>query len=198
MNTSDEPNTKVFVGNIPYTTLNSELKFHMERAGEVVDIEIFKDQMGYSRGCGVVEYKTYLEARKAIEILNNSKLKNRHIIVKEDDTPKRKSINPQRKLAYQVKFENLPPGTTWVHLRDLCRHIGAIIRVDVIQDKHGQSKGIGMVTFERQQEAEEAIRLFNGAIFNDRYVTAVLEYLFPLCSFKVKYSTGGVHHTMTF
>lgn len=175
MHSSEDLNTKVFVGNIPYSTLQDDLKLHMQRAGEVIHIEIFKDNQGYSRGCGLVDYKTYLEAKKAVEILNNSKLMNRYIIVKEDDSYKRRPPHTQRKALCQVKFENLPPGLTWVHLRDVCKHIGAITRVDVLQDKHGKSKGVGVVIFERQHEAEEAIKLFNGAIFNDRYVSATLE-----------------------
>jgi RNA recognition motif-containing protein len=47
---------RVFVGNIPYSSLKAHIREHMTRAGEVIDVEIFKDECGYSRGCGLVTY----------------------------------------------------------------------------------------------------------------------------------------------
>lgn len=53
---SNTNTSKVFIGNIPYNISKQELKEHMSRAGEVTDVEIFLDEVGGSRGCGVVEY----------------------------------------------------------------------------------------------------------------------------------------------
>ncbi|KJP87814.1 hypothetical protein AK88_02570 [Plasmodium fragile] len=56
----------------------------MKKAGEVVRVDIFEDMQGRSKGCGIVEYATYEEAQEAINSLNDSKLDDRLIFVRED------------------------------------------------------------------------------------------------------------------
>ena len=51
-------------------------------AGNVTFVELFEDEMGKSMGCGLVEYSTQEEAKKAIDSLNDSKLNGREIKVK--------------------------------------------------------------------------------------------------------------------
>ena len=45
-------------------------------------VELFEDDSGKSMGCGLVEYSTPEEAKKAIESLNDSKVNGREIKVK--------------------------------------------------------------------------------------------------------------------
>ncbi|ANQ07893.1 RNA binding protein [Plasmodium coatneyi] len=56
----------------------------MKKAGEVVRVDIFEDMQGRSKGCGIVEYSTFEEAQEAINTLNDSKLEDRLIFVRED------------------------------------------------------------------------------------------------------------------
>ena len=49
---------RIYISNLSYETDWKQLKDHMRRAGEVVRVDIFQDEKGRSRGCGVVEYKT--------------------------------------------------------------------------------------------------------------------------------------------
>ena len=51
-------------------------------AGNVTFVELFEDEGGKSLGCGLVEYSTPEEAKKAIESLNDSKVNGREIKVK--------------------------------------------------------------------------------------------------------------------
>ena len=51
-------------------------------AGNVTFVELFEDDSGKSMGCGLVEYSTPEEAKKAIESLNDSKVNGREIKVK--------------------------------------------------------------------------------------------------------------------
>jgi hypothetical protein len=54
----------------------------MQRAGEVIDFEMILNDDGNFKGACIMEYKTYLEAERAIRILNKSRLLTRQILVK--------------------------------------------------------------------------------------------------------------------
>ncbi|VWU52589.1 single-strand telomeric DNA-binding protein GBP2, putative [Hepatocystis sp. ex Piliocolobus tephrosceles] len=75
---------RVYVGNLPWKVTWPVLKDHMKRAGDVLRVDIFEDTKGRSKGCGIVEYASYEEAQEAINILNDSKLEDRLIFVRED------------------------------------------------------------------------------------------------------------------
>jgi len=75
---------RVYVGNIDWKISWQDLKDHMRQAGEVVYAGIFEERNGRSKGAAIVEYKTPEEAQASIEQLNDSKLRDRLIFVRED------------------------------------------------------------------------------------------------------------------
>ncbi|GAB66000.1 RNA binding protein [Plasmodium cynomolgi strain B] len=83
-NQSPAKGCRVYVGNLPWKVTWPVLKTHMKKAGDVVRVDIFEDTQGRSKGCGIVEYATYEEAQEAINSLNDSKLEDRLIFVRED------------------------------------------------------------------------------------------------------------------
>ncbi|SBT33972.1 RNA-binding protein, putative [Plasmodium ovale wallikeri] len=83
-NNSPTKGCRVYVGNLPWKVTWPILKAHMKKAGEVVRVDIFEDMQGRSKGCGIVEYATCEEAQEAINSLNDSKLEDRLIFVRED------------------------------------------------------------------------------------------------------------------
>ncbi|EUD67502.1 hypothetical protein C922_02208 [Plasmodium inui San Antonio 1] len=83
-NQSPAKGCRVYVGNLPWKVTWPVLKTHMRKAGDVVRVDIFEDTQGRSKGCGIVEYATYEEAQEAINSLNDSKLEDRLIFVRED------------------------------------------------------------------------------------------------------------------
>lgn len=75
---------KLFVGNIPYTATDDELKQLFSEAGTVESATIVTDKFsGRSRGFGFVEMSSDDEAQKAVEALNGRKLGDRAITVNE-------------------------------------------------------------------------------------------------------------------
>jgi cold-inducible RNA-binding protein len=75
---------KLYVGGLPYTTTDNELKEAFMAAGEVASAMIIMDKMtGRSKGFGFVEMSTEEEAAKAIEMLNGKDLGGRMISVAE-------------------------------------------------------------------------------------------------------------------
>lgn len=80
------PTNRVYVGNLPWQTSWQDLKDHMRKAGNVTRADVFIDETGRSKGCGIVEYSTPEEAQNAIKTLNDTKLDEteRLIFVRED------------------------------------------------------------------------------------------------------------------
>ncbi|KAF8823083.1 Rna recognition motif-containing protein [Cardiosporidium cionae] len=75
---------RVYVGNLSWYVTEEGLKEHMETVGKVAKVQIFKYDDGASKGCGLVTYSQDEEARKAIAELNDSKVSERMIFVRED------------------------------------------------------------------------------------------------------------------
>ena len=76
--------TKLYVGGIPYTSTNDDLKNHFAAAGSVVSAQIIIDKMtNRSKGFGFVEMASDGDADQAIEKLNGSDLNGRNMNVSE-------------------------------------------------------------------------------------------------------------------
>jgi len=76
--------TKLFIGNLPFSTTDESLKELFSQAGSVKTANIVKNKFsGRSRGFGFVEMETDEEAVKAIEMLNNKEIDGRQIGVSE-------------------------------------------------------------------------------------------------------------------
>ena len=77
-------NKKLYVGNLPYSVTEHELRELFAQAGEVTDAAVIMDrETGRSKGFGFVEMNTPEEATKAISQLNGHSLNNRQIQVSE-------------------------------------------------------------------------------------------------------------------
>ena len=75
---------KILIGELPYDFTSLNLKELFKKAGKVKSASIIIDQnTGYSKGFGFVRMSSKEEAQKAIEILNESKIKGKKIIVVE-------------------------------------------------------------------------------------------------------------------
>ena len=76
---------KLFVGNIPYSSSEQELRELFSRsAGNVASVRTITDfDTGRSKGYAFVEMATAEEAQKAIRELNNFSLNGRAIVVNE-------------------------------------------------------------------------------------------------------------------
>lgn len=75
---------KLYVGGLPYSTTQDELKQAFTAAGNVESATILSDKMtGRSRGFGFVEMSNDEEAQKAIEMFNGQDFQGRKLTVNE-------------------------------------------------------------------------------------------------------------------
>ena len=73
---------KVFIGSLPFSATEEELKDAFSKVGEVISVNIIQDrQTGRSKGFGFVEYATQEEAEAAIEMYNEKEFGGRTIFV---------------------------------------------------------------------------------------------------------------------
>ena len=76
--------TKLYVGGLPYSSQEEDIKSHFAQAGEVTSAIIIKDKMsGRSKGFGFVEMATDDGAQKAIEMFNGQEFEGRKLTVNE-------------------------------------------------------------------------------------------------------------------
>uniref|UniRef100_A0A383WI16 RRM domain-containing protein n=1 Tax=Tetradesmus obliquus TaxID=3088 RepID=A0A383WI16_TETOB len=65
---------KVFVGNIPYTTSDEEVKAHFESAGRVQEVLIPRDPEGRIKGFGFITFEDFDSMERAIRKMDGSSL----------------------------------------------------------------------------------------------------------------------------
>ena len=75
---------RLYVGNLPYSTTDSELSEMFSQAGSVGSATVIMDKMsGRSKGFGFVEMTNDDEAQKAIDMFNGKDLGGRPMTVNE-------------------------------------------------------------------------------------------------------------------
>ena len=73
---------KLYVGNLPYTTTEDDLRSLFAQAGTVKSVSLITDrESGRSKGFGFVEMESQEEAEKAISMLHGSDLNGRALTV---------------------------------------------------------------------------------------------------------------------
>lgn len=73
---------KLFVGNLPFSTTDEELRELFSQHGEIADLKLISDRVtGRPKGIAFVEYATEDEAQAAIEALNGFELNGRALVV---------------------------------------------------------------------------------------------------------------------
>ena len=75
-------NSKLYIGNLSYSTTEDELRTLFSQAGAVTSVALIKDrETGRSKGFAFVEMGNQAEAQKAIEMLNGRNLGDRELRV---------------------------------------------------------------------------------------------------------------------
>ncbi len=99
--------SKLYIGNLPYSVTDDQLRDLFSQAGSVNSANVITDKFsGRSKGFGFVEMSTTEEAEKAIEMFNGHELEGRAMSVNEarpkEDRPKR----PFRKFNDRNSYSN--------------------------------------------------------------------------------------------
>lgn len=72
-------------------------------------------------------------------------------------------------MAKKLFVGSLPWATTSDDLKDLFSQAGTVVSATVMVDKMtGRSRGFGFVEFETDDQADQAVTMFNGKDYNGR------------------------------
>ena len=87
--------SRLFVGNLSYQTMENDLQEYFSQAGIVSSVNLMMDKFtGKSRGFAFIEYSSPAEANKAVEMFHNKEFQGRQLTVniarpREDRPPMR-------------------------------------------------------------------------------------------------------------
>jgi RNA recognition motif-containing protein len=95
---SDSDNMNIYVGNLPFSITDADLRETFARFGDVSQVNLITDKFtGESKGFGFVEMANNSQADAAIKGLNGKDLKGRNITVNQ---AKPKTDRPTRDRRY--------------------------------------------------------------------------------------------------
>lgn len=85
---------KIYIGNLPYSVTEEELREMFTKFGEVTSADLISDKYtGQSKGFGFVEMDKNKEATEAINSLNDKEIDGRKIVVNEAKPREERSNN---------------------------------------------------------------------------------------------------------
>jgi RNA recognition motif-containing protein len=88
----------IYVGNLPYSVTDADLRQTFSRFGDVSQVNLISDKLsGQSKGFGFVEMANNAQADTAIKALNGTDMKGRNITVNQ---AKPKTDRPSRAERY--------------------------------------------------------------------------------------------------
>ena len=97
--------SKLYIGNLSWTTQESDLSSHFSAHGSVKSAKIVKDQdTGKSKGFGFVEMSSSEEAQTAITSSNGAELNGRSIRVSEAQDKPRAPKNDRGSFNREDRF----------------------------------------------------------------------------------------------
>ena len=107
--------SRLFVGNLSYQTMENDLQEHFSQAGVVTSVNLMLDKFtGKSRGFAFIEFSSAEEANKAVEMFHGKDLQGRALTVNiarpKEDRPPPHGRRRRRRLSRQSR-RRWPAGT---------------------------------------------------------------------------------------
>lgn len=160
-NDSNESNTKncsVYVGDLPFKTVESDLYKIFNSVGSILTIKLIKPQnenySNYNSAYAYIIFNQQSEAEEAVAKLNFYKLHDKEIRVMFYDKE-----NLKKSTGGNIVIKNLSPECDCKTLHDTFSIFGEILSCKVAQNTQGQCKGFGFVQFKKKSSAKKAIKL---------------------------------------
>lgn len=153
---------KLFVGFVPKTITEDEIRPVFAEHGNVLEVVLVKHKItGHQRGCCFIRYGTIEEADRAIKALDN-----KHTLpggtgpmsVKYADG----ELDRLGAVENKLFVSNVNTQATEKEIEEIFARYGRVENVYIVRDGQRQSKGCGFVKYESREMATQAIDALNG------------------------------------
>ncbi|KAK2993627.1 hypothetical protein RJ640_028971 [Escallonia rubra] len=178
--TSEAAARRLYVGNIPRTVNNDELRRIVEEHGAVEKVEVMYDKYsGRSRRFAFVTMVTVEDANAAIEKLNGTQIGGRDIKVnvteKPLSTPDLSFLQAEESQfidsPHKVYAGNLARTVTSETLQNFFAEKGKVLSAKVSRvPGTSKSSGFGFVSFASEEDVEAAVTSFNNTLFEGQKI----------------------------
>ncbi|CAN0855318.1 Flowering time control protein FCA [Linum grandiflorum] len=156
---------KLFVGSVPKTATEEDIRPLFEKEGNVIEVALVKDKTtGQPQSYCFVKYATSEEADRAIKALHNQHTLpggNGPIRVRYADGERvRQGVGTTE---HKLCVLSLNKQATEKEVEEIFAPYGWIEEVHLLRDEMNQCRGLGFVRYSRRDMALEAISALNGA-----------------------------------
>ncbi|XP_040383769.1 flowering time control protein FCA isoform X2 [Oryza brachyantha] len=152
---------KLFIGSVPRTATEDDVRPLFEEHGDVVEVALIKDRKtGEQQGCCFVKYATSEEAERAIRALHNQYTlpgAMGPIQVRYADGERERHA-----IEHKLFVASLNKQATAKEIEEIFAPYGHVEDVYIMKDGMRQSRGCGFVKFSSREPALAAMNALNG------------------------------------
>ncbi|GMH29723.1 hypothetical protein Nepgr_031566 [Nepenthes gracilis] len=153
---------KLFVGSVPRTATEEEIRPLFEQHGNVIEVALIKDKRtGQQQGCCFIKYATSEEADEAIRALHNQ-----YTLPGGVGPIQVRYADGERErlgaVEYKLFVGSLNKRATEKEVEEIFAPYGRVHDVYLMRDEQKQSRGCGFVKFSHKDSAMAAINALNG------------------------------------
>ncbi|KAG4126842.1 hypothetical protein ERO13_D10G180400v2 [Gossypium hirsutum] len=153
---------KLFVGSVPRTAREEDIRHLFEEHGDVIEVALIKDKKtGLPQGCCFIKYATLEEADRAIRALHNQ-----HTLPGGVGPIQVRYADGERErlgaVEYKLFVGSLNKQATEMDVQEIFSRFGRVEDVYLMRDESKQSRGCGFVKYSDREMALAAIDALNG------------------------------------
>ncbi|KAL5785015.1 hypothetical protein ACOSQ2_007407 [Xanthoceras sorbifolium] len=153
---------KLFVGSVPKTATEEDIRPLFEDHGSVIEVALIKDKRtGQQQGCCFIKYATSEEADRAIRALHNQ-----HTLPGGVGPIQVRYADGERErlgaVEYKLFVGSLNKQATEKEVEEIFSPYGRVEDVYLMRDELKQSRGCGFVKYSHRDMALAAINALNG------------------------------------
>ncbi|KAK9665093.1 hypothetical protein RND81_14G089700 [Saponaria officinalis] len=153
---------KLFVGSVPRTATEAEIRPLFDEQGTVLEVAFIKDKRtGQQQGCCFIKYATSEEADRAIRALHNQYTLPGGagpIQVRYADGERERIGN----VEYKLFVGGMNKFATPKEVEEIFVSFGRVDDVYLMRDERNQSRGCGFVKYSNKESATAAVNALNG------------------------------------
>ncbi|GMI70249.1 FLOWERING CONTROL LOCUS A [Hibiscus trionum] len=153
---------KLFVGSVPRTAREEDIRHVFEQHGDLIEVALIKDKKtGQPQGCCFIKYATLEEADRAIRALHNQ-----HTLPGGVGPIQVRYADGERErlgaVEYKLFVGSLNKQATEMDVQEVFSQFGRVEDVYLMRDELKQSRGCGFVKYSDREMALAAIEALNG------------------------------------